>query len=156
MKTLFSVSSFSVSGVLLLASAVACKSTAEGVKKDTAAAAEAVNDQGVAARGQLETEISEFKTKTRAKLDELTVAVSKLEAKAENGLDQSKSQLESQIDQTKSDLAALEASSKAELQQAKSALDARIADFGKRVNATFDKVGQDLDRAGDKVEKKLE
>jgi len=155
--TLRSTSTATALSMFVLGAAVAaCEKTAEGVKQDTAQVAEAVNEKGARAQHEIDAEMQEFKARTQAKLDELSVSISALQAKAETGLDKSKTELQSQIDETKSELSKLQASSQAELERAKSSLDARIADFGKRVNGTLDEVGEDLDEAGDKVEKKLQ
>lgn len=155
--TLRALSTSTLSSMFVLCAGVAaCEKTAEGVKQDTAEVAEAVNDKGARAQQELDAEMQQFKARTQAKLDELSVSISALQAKAENGLDKSKTELQAQIDETKSELSRLQASSAAELERAKSSLDSRIADFGKRVNGALDEVGADLDKAGDKVEKKLE
>jgi predicted small secreted protein len=142
--------------LLLCAVAAGCEKTAEGVKDDTSRVADSVNEKGARAQQELEAEMKEFKARTQAKLDELSVSISALQTKAETGLDKSKADLQAQIDETKSELSKLQASSEVELQRAKSSIDARLSDFGKRVNGTLDDVGEDLDEAGDKVEKKLE
>jgi Skp family chaperone for outer membrane proteins len=153
-------SAFTTPGALslfvLCAGVVACEKTADGVKQDTAEVAEAVNEKGARAQHELDAEMQDFKARTQSKLDELSVSISALQAKAEDGLDKSKTELQAQIEETKSELSKLQASSEVELERAKSKLDARLADFGKRVNGALDEVGTDLDTAGDKVEKKLE
>lgn len=133
-----------------------CERTAEGLKQDTQSLATSASEKGTAAERDLEEEVSAFRAEAEAKLKELSESMEKLEAKAERGLDESKQELARQIDETKGELGQLKAKSRSEWEETKRKLNARLAGFGEKVNATFDEVGDELDEAGEHLERKLE
>ena len=109
---------FETAGMLWLLSGLiaACDNTAEGVKQDTLAATAAASDGAEKARRELEQQVSQFKTQTNAKLEELSAAAAQLSAQTESGAD---------------------------LEKAKADLGAKLADLGKRLDATIEDVGDD-------------
>jgi DNA anti-recombination protein RmuC len=129
----------------LCASTWACQRTAEGVKQDTEAATSAASQTAEDARRSLEGEVSAFKSETNAKLEQLSLALAKLEARAETGLDASKQKLKDEIGETRAKLGELKADSRTELQEAKSALGQRISEMGQQVNSTLQKVGDKVE-----------
>jgi len=140
---------------LLLLGAGACKNTADGIEQDTKAATERAAESAGEAKQALERDVGAFKTQAEAKLEQLTVAVQSLKAKAEGDLDGSRQKLEDQISETRQKLAQLKADGSSEWQKAKQDLEQRIAELGRQLNQTLDKAGGGLDRAGDKVENAL-
>jgi DNA anti-recombination protein RmuC len=129
----------------LCASTWACQRTAEGVKQDTQAATSAASQTAEDARRSLEGEVSAFKTETDAKLEQLSLALAQLEARAETGLDASKQKLKDEIGETRAKLGALKADSRTELQQAKSDLSQRVSEMGQQINSTLKKVGDKVE-----------
>ena len=136
---------FETAGMLWLLSGLiaACDNTAEGVKQDTLAATAAASDGAEKARRELEQQVSQFKTQTNAKLEELSAAAAQLSAQTESGLDESRRKLKGEIEETKAKLERLSAQSGADLEKAKADLGAKLADLGKRLDATIEDVGDD-------------
>jgi len=135
-----------LSSVTLLVGA-ACDRTVAGVKEDTRAASTAAGKTADDATRKLDSEVAALKAETSAKLERLSVAVESLEAKAGNGLDESKEKLKAQIAQTRAQLSTLKADSSAELQQAKTDLDDKVSKLGKSMHEGLGKVGDKVDDA---------
>jgi DNA anti-recombination protein RmuC len=128
---------------------LACENTARGVKEDGRAARASASEKADEAEQVLQREVQSFQARTRDKLGELTVAISRLEGKAEEGVEESRSRLEQKLEATRSRLDALGAASRAEWEQAKREVDEGVADLGRQIN-------EKLDEVGDRVEEKLE
>lgn len=128
---------------------LACENTARGVKEDGRAARAAASDEADEAEQVIAREVQSFQAQTRERLGELTVAISSLEGKARDGVEDSRRKLSEKLEATRSRLDALGAASRAEWEQAKREVDEGVADLGKQIN-------QKLDEVGDSVEEKLE
>ena len=127
----------------------ACERTAEGLKQDTFAATAAADESADEAKRKLQAEVEDFKTETNVKIAQLNLALSELEAKADNGLETSKQKLKLELSETQAKLAELKAESREDWQRLKGELDQKVADLGRRMNGTLHDVG-------DKVEKTLD
>jgi DNA anti-recombination protein RmuC len=126
-----------------------CENTTAGVKKDTSAATTAAANKADEAKRALDSEITTFRQQTGQKLQQLTVAIASLEAKAEDGLSDSGKQIQQQIEETRGTLQGLKAASREEWEETRTQIDARVAKLGKQINETLDDVG-------DSVQEKLE
>lgn len=124
-----------------------CERTVEGVREDTRAVSTAAGKTADDATRKLDSQVAALKAETNSKLERLSVAVESLEAKAGNGLEESKEKLKAQIAQTRDQLSTLKADSSAELQQAKTDLDDKVSKLGKSMHEGVGKVGDKVDGA---------
>jgi DNA anti-recombination protein RmuC len=141
---------------LLLLGALGCQRTVDGLEQDTREARDHARESAAEAQQALDREVGTFKTQADAKLEELSVSINSLKAKAQNDLDGSRQKLEQQLSEARQQVTQLEADSSSQWQKAKQDLDQRIAELGRQLNQTLDKAGGSLDRAGDKVETALQ
>jgi len=142
-------------GCLWLLGALACERTVDGIEQDTRAVTARAREGADEAKQKLESEVGAFKTEADAKLQQLSVSIESLKAKAQTDVTGSRQKLEEQLQETRDKLARLRAGTSAEWQQTKQDLDQRIAELGRRLNETLDHAGGSLDKAGDKVEHAL-
>ena len=127
----------------------ACERTAEGLKQDTFAATAAADQSADEAKRTLQGEVDDFKTETNAKLEQLNAALSRLEAKADNGLEASKEKLKLELSETRAKLGELKAESREDWQRLKGELDQKLSDLGRRMKGTADEVGDEVEKAVD-------
>jgi DNA anti-recombination protein RmuC len=141
---------------LLLLGVLSCQRTVDGLEQDTREARDHARESAADAKQTLDREVGAFKTQADAKLEELSVSINALKAKAQNDLDGSRQKLEAQLTDARQQVTQLKADSSTEWQQAKQNLDQRIAELGRQLRETLDKASGSLDRAGDKVEHALQ
>jgi len=141
---------------LLLLGLLGCQHSVDGIEQDTREAREHARESAADAKQALDREVGAFKTQADAKLQELSVSINGLKAKAQTGLEGSRQKLEAELNDTRQQVTQLKADSSTQWQKAKQDLDQRIAELGRQLNQTLDKAGGGLDRAGDKVENALQ
>jgi phage shock protein A len=135
-------------GALLLFVGVGCQKTAEGIQQDTLSAKARAEESAGDAKQALDRQVGDFKTQAGAELQKLTQQVDTWKTEAQGNLADSKQKLEGQLHETRTKLDALTAHSQADWDKAKQ-------DFNERMSTLGHQVHDNLEQAGDKIEKKL-
>src|SRR4051812_42792939 len=130
---------------LLLLGVLGCKHSVAGLEQDTNEAREQARESAADAKQTLDREVGAFKTQADAKLQELSVSINALKAKAQTDLDGSRQKLEAKLNDTRQQVTQLQVDSSSQWHKAKQDLDQRIAELGQQLNQTLDKAGSGLD-----------
>jgi ABC-type transporter Mla subunit MlaD len=135
-------------GVLsLLALAVGCERTAEGVKQDTQALAASAERGAADTKQSLSGQVDAFKAESQRALDKLSASLNELGSKAEGKADESREDLKRQLAETKQSLDNVSARTEAELEETRQTLKAKIAELGRQINSGLDKAGDATEKA---------
>jgi uncharacterized protein HemX len=134
---------------LLTVGGAACERTTEGLKQDTFAATAAADESADEAKRKLQGEVDDFKAETNVKLEQLNAALSKLEAKADKGLETSKEKLKLELSETRAKLGELKAESREDWQRLKGEVDQKLSELGRRMNGTLHEVGDEVEETVD-------
>jgi F0F1-type ATP synthase membrane subunit b/b' len=141
---------------LTLLGAFGCERTREAFQQDTEAATAQARESAEEAKLRLEREVGDFKTQANAKLEQLSVSINGLGARAQENVDGSRADLQQQLAEARARVSQLKADGSTQWQQSKTELDQRIADLGKRLKESLDGAGAKLDSAGEKVQHALQ